>query len=78
MKNDADMRQSGDVMMYLVTDVFTDERHWASIDMSDMKVVGPAILGEGSYRAVSGRVFKIDDKGSVIDDTEAWKRAEQL
>lgn len=69
---------SNDVLMYLVTDAFTDVREWVTIDINDMKVVGPAILGDGTYKAVSGRVLKIDENGNVVDDTDAWNRAAML
>lgn len=64
------------VMVYLVEDLFNDCKKWVKVNMTTMTIDG--FIEPSSYKAVSGRVFKVNDDMSVVDDTDAWERSKAL
>lgn len=72
------MNEEDSRMLYLLDCLFTGARVWGTINIDKMVTVPPAILTSGSYKAVSGRVFKVDGNGAVVDDTDAWERGNEL
>lgn len=65
-------------MLYFLECLFTGTKVWGAINIDKMVTVAPAILADGTYKANSGRVFKVDEHGGVIDDTDAWQRGDVL
>ena len=62
------------VMVFIATDAFSDEKHVLMVNMNTMKLSPPGVVDKGGYRTNGGIYYKVDEDGSVIDDTEAWQR----
>lgn len=75
---DGDIKSDNMVMVFVATDAFSDEKYIIMLDTKDMKIVPPGVVGKGTYRTNGGIHYKVDEDGSVIDDTEAWNRGYNL
>lgn len=79
MSDANELSDGGDkVFIFIATDAFSDEKHVLLVNMNTMKVAPPVEIDKGTYRTNGGIYYKVDEDGSVIDDTEAWQRGYSL
>lgn len=68
------MTDTEQVMAFIATDAFSDEKHVLMVNMNTMKLAPPGVVDKGTYRTNGGIYYKVDEDMKVVDDSDAWQR----